>query len=289
MSEINHVVLTRFNLPTQGVESLIRAREGWLRDRVELFERYCVPSLAAQTRPDFDWLVYLDPESPAWLVERIRVLASDGLFRPVYRATIDKDELVQDIRDTVRPRGDVLITTNLDNDDALAADALERIASVCSGEPRAVVYLSRGLVKSSSGVYLQKDPSNAFVSVRESWDSPVTSWSEYHNEFPRVMPAHRLGGSPGWLQVVHGANVSNRVRGRLVAPQAYQVLFGHLLDDVPEPDRRQISLDRVLRHPARVARDSGRAFARRSALAVLGKERYGQVKERIARVRRRRT
>ncbi len=107
-----------------------------------------MPSLAAQTRPDFDWLVYLDPESPAWLVERIRVLASDGLFRPVYRATIDKDELVQDIRDTVRPRGDVLITTNLDNDDALAADALERIASVCSGEPRAVVYLSRGLVKS---------------------------------------------------------------------------------------------------------------------------------------------
>ena len=45
---LDHVILTRFNLPTGGVEGIMRAREGWLRERIDLFERYCAPSVAAQ-------------------------------------------------------------------------------------------------------------------------------------------------------------------------------------------------------------------------------------------------
>ncbi len=46
ITRVDHVLLTRFNLPTPGVEGLIRAREGWLQDRIELFELYCAPSVA---------------------------------------------------------------------------------------------------------------------------------------------------------------------------------------------------------------------------------------------------
>ena len=61
---IDHVILTRFNLPTAGVESLVRAQEGWLRDRQVLFEKYCLPSVKFQTRQDFSWIVYFDTQSP---------------------------------------------------------------------------------------------------------------------------------------------------------------------------------------------------------------------------------
>ncbi|MCU1424755.1 MAG: hypothetical protein JWM51_1046, partial [Microbacteriaceae bacterium] len=72
-AEADHVLLTRFNLPSAGVESLIRAQEGWLRTRVELFERYCVPSVLAQTSSSYRWLIYFDPESPQWLKDRVEV------------------------------------------------------------------------------------------------------------------------------------------------------------------------------------------------------------------------
>ena len=39
------------------------------------------------------------------------------LFRPIRRASVNQDELISDIRDTLSDHGDVLITTNLDNDD----------------------------------------------------------------------------------------------------------------------------------------------------------------------------
>lgn len=63
-TSVSHVFVTRFNLPTPGPESLVRAQEGWLRNRWELFCRYTVPSMRAQTSCDYDWLIYFDPESP---------------------------------------------------------------------------------------------------------------------------------------------------------------------------------------------------------------------------------
>lgn len=281
---IDHVLLTRFNLPSPGVERLLRAREGWLRDRVELFERYCVPSVARQTRAGVRWIVYLDPESPSWLLDRLAPLADRGLLAPVLRASVSREELVSDLRRVVGTPGDVLITTNLDNDDGLVTDFSERLVSLRTTHPRAAVYVSRGLVRSPDGIYVRTDRHNAFCSVRETWESPVTAWSEYHNELHRVMPTIVLRGDPGWLQVVHGANVSNRVRGRLVSPTPWQPRFPGL-DDVPDPPRSALLHDRLLRAPVRVARDSLRGAVRTAALRLLGKDRYGAVKERLRRAR----
>ena len=41
--DIDHVLLTRFNLPSAGAEAAIRNRKGWLEHRIVLFERYCLP------------------------------------------------------------------------------------------------------------------------------------------------------------------------------------------------------------------------------------------------------
>jgi Putative rhamnosyl transferase len=280
--DVDHVMLTRFNLPTTGVEGVVRAREGWLRNRVELFERYCAPSVARQARP-VRWIIYLDPESPRWLLDRLAPLVERGLFRPILRASVSREELLSDIRETVPSPQRALVTTNLDNDDGLASDFSARVTSAPCPHDRAALYVTRGLIKSPRGLFLRRDPVNAFPSVRESWDQPVTAWSEYHNEFPRVMPAIRLGGPPGWLQVVHGENVSNRVRGRLVSPTSYLAGFGHLLDDVEAPSRRDRWKDDLLYRPGRFVRDTARATTRSTALSLLGKERYSDAKLLLAR------
>ncbi len=277
MRTVDHVLLTRFNLPSDGVEGVVRAREGWLRNRVALFERYCAPSVASQTRP-VTWIIYFDPESPGWLTDTLAPLVDRGLFRPIWRASVSREQLLSDIEETVRSPHRFLITTNLDNDDGLAIDFSERVTSAHGPHDRAVIYVTRGLVKSPRGLFLRRDPLNAFCSVRGSWDDPVTAWSEYHNELPRVMPAIRLDGPPGWLQVVHGENVSNRVRGRLVSPASYADGFGHLLDDVEEPSHRNRWRDNLLYRPGRLVRDTARSTTRSAALSLLGKERYSDAK-----------
>lgn len=277
VNRVDHVILTRFNLPTPGVEGAIRAREGWLQNRVELFELYCAPSVANQTCP-VSWIVYFDPESPDWLFERFSPLVERGLFRPIMRASVDQGELLSDIRDTVPERGDDLITTNLDNDDGLAVDFCERLGSVATPHRRVAIYAPLGLVKSSDGVFLRTDRRNAFCSVREPWQGAITAWAEYHNEFARIMPVVELEGPPAWLQVVHGANVSNRVRGRLVSSLPYKARFGTMLDDARVPTSTDLARDVFFRLPLRATRDGARSAVRVAGLRLLGKDRYQQSK-----------
>ncbi len=255
----------------------MRARDGWLRERIDLFERYCAPSVAAQQGADVTWIVYLDPASPQWLLDRMAPYAESGLLHPIQREVVGVPELREDIAAVVPEPGDALLTTNLDNDDGLAVDFCARLAAVATQHPRVALYATNGLVLSQDGLFLLRDRHNAFCSVREGWDEPVTSWSEYHNELHKVMPVIELDGPPAWLQVVHGGNVSNRVRGRLAAPSAHRASFAVPLD-VREPSARDLFVDRTLRDPSRRLRDGSRATARRVGLRILGKDGYATAK-----------
>ncbi|GGK71224.1 glycosyltransferase [Ornithinimicrobium pekingense] len=272
MPTVEHVLLTRFNLPSGGVEARIRASDAWLERRVALFARYCAPSVAVQAGPRPRWIVYLDPESPGWLVDALSPYVDTGLFTPLYRAEVPPATLRADLRAVTRG-ADLLVTTNLDNDDGLAVNFSERVrrAAAASTERRAL-YLTHGLIKGPEGVYARTDRVNAFCSVVEPARQPVTCWADWHNRLSRHMPVTELGGPPAWLQVIHGTNVSNRVRGRLVSPSPWTHLFPFALDDMPLPRRRLLVHDRLVRAPLRSARDVSRALVRRAAVATLGKE-----------------
>lgn len=285
---MDQVILTRFNLPSTGAESVVRSDATWLRDRVELFERYCLPSVTAQTDSRFTWLIYFDPASPAWLRRRIREHADAGFYAPVFRETVSIDDLLGDISARVGRRSDELVTTNLDNDDGLANDFVARLRAQPKPNRTTAYFVTKGLIKSTTGVYLRQDRHNAFPSVRAQWGTPATCWSDWHTRLGRRMPVVQIDGPPGWLQVVHGRNVSNRVRGRLVRTADYRPWFHDLLDGVPEPDVPEVLRDLVIGVPLRTARDLGRAVTKTTAQRVLGPAGFDRAKELLARTNRRR-
>lgn len=281
--DIDHVLLTRFNLPTGGVEARIRANESWLTRRWDLFQRYCAPSVAAQTSSSFTWLIYFDPESPDWLRRGIEPYLEQGLFQPIFRAEVPAATLLQDIRSVARHPHGTLLTTNVDNDDAIAVDFLERLRQSVDFTDRRALYVVNGLVKGPHGLYLRHDPDNAFCSVATPWTRPSTSWDDWHIMLGRTMPVVEIDGAPGWLQVIHGENVSNRVRGRLISPRAYRDAFPNLLDDVVEPGAARLVRDRAVIAPVRRLRDAGRAGVRRAAIALLGQNGMQNLKARVLR------
>jgi hypothetical protein len=289
IGSISHVVITRFNLPSEGYETLIRAKDGWLRSRVDLFERYCLPSMRHQRGADAAWIIYFDPESPAWLREWIDRVNRDD-FLPVYRATVSHDEMLADIRKAVGEVGEHLITTNLDNDDALAVDFLARVQAAAQKGVRTAIYLADGLIVAGDSAYHRVDKHNAFCSVAEPWGTgdaePVTCWVRSHDALGEVMPVRSIRGSAAWLQVIHGTNVSNRVRGRLVSPASDRARFGALLDGLPEPRAALVLRDRVVFGPLRAIREGGRAVAKRVTIALLGRAGIDALKVRVARLRR---
>jgi Putative rhamnosyl transferase len=275
---MDHAILTRFNLPSVGAESVIRAKDDWLTQRVELFEHYCLPSVRAQSISDFRWLIYFDPESPNWLKERIESWTDSDRIVPLFRTEVPRDDLLSDIEQHVGRRDGWLITTNLDNDDALAVDFVERVQSAPMQSGRHALYLGNGLIRTAGSVYARRDRFNAFCSVREPWVDARTCWGEWHNLLPTVMPAESLVGQPGWLQVVHGNNVTNRIRGRLTDAAPYRDLFPGMLDDLTPEPRAAIARDALISAPRRWIVDRVRLAGKSAILAVGGKRGLDQIK-----------
>lgn len=273
-----HVFLTRFNLPSPGVESVIRAREGWLRERIELFETYTVPSVRAQGVEDVHWIVYCDTESPAWLLEKMEAWRAEGILTPLLRTSVSPEERANDIREVVGRSDGQVITSNLDNDDGLAKDFVQRLREAEVVGERNALYLGNGLITNGTRAFLREDRDNAFCAVREDLRDPVTCWADWHNRLHEHMPVVVVDGAPGWLQVIHGANVSNRVRGAMVDPGPYRTLFPGLLDGVQAPSAAEVARDRLVEAPKRFVRDQARSRLRDGLVRVVGKDGFDKAK-----------
>ena len=131
-------ILTRFNLPlwTEDKRGHCIDRGVWLEERCLLFEKYCLPSVIGQTERNFTWILLCDEDTPQEYRERIRG----------YREQCPQIELIQVEEDyawdfpnvfsevvssMLKARGandgDVCITTQLDNDDAINKDYIDFI------------------------------------------------------------------------------------------------------------------------------------------------------------------
>lgn len=266
---VQHVILTRFNIPSPGRELSLRSKPGWLAGRFKLFEDYCLPSVAAQTERDFEWVIFFGEETTAKFRMEIERLQQIFPFHAAFTDLADMPDIIQ----SVLPRyqgADWLLSTRLDSDDILAIDHVARLREAIEpGRPQVINFAS-GAILSLSGrsprFYRITDKKNPFASFLEPMGkSAKTIWNEIHVNISRLAPVTQVEGRPGWLQVVHGDNVSNRVKGRRVKLTEDEDIFPVLRDLAVAPERDiDILLENWLATPWRQARGLGRYIIARA-------------------------
>jgi hypothetical protein len=260
-------LMTRFNLATPGREAAHRSRHHWLSERFDLFERFCLPSVASQDRQDFRWIVYFDEETPRWARERVDRARAVREFVPCYTPLFDATGWARTVREIIGPprRGRLIITSNLDNDDGLAIGYLNQIrrAASCGHPPKFAVNIPEGIVLAGNRTFLHHHRQNAFTNLVEHDDHAfATTLTIRHMNLRRVVPVIQASGTPGWLQVVHGDNVSNKARGRLVDPAQARGWFApRLLDGAQSPRLAEMAIDTAVA-PLRSLRDGAFRIAR---------------------------
>jgi len=266
-----HVIMTRFNLATPGRESRIRLRPGWLSERFGLFERYCLPSIAAQTVQTFTWIIYFDEETPAEFRERIEACRRVHPFVAYFSPLFPSEGWPRSVREVLAPGGTApapwLLSTRLDNDDGLAVDHVQRLQAAVAAKARperCSLNLTDGLVLHDGRVYDHTHLSNAFASWLEPWDDAMcTAQSIEHMKMDQYGPIQQVPGPPAWLQVVHGGNVSNKIRGRRVpAGRARGRFPPELLAGLQESSSTTIALENLFLTPRRSALDAASALWR---------------------------
>jgi hypothetical protein len=250
MTDFAHVVLTRFNVRWEATTKGLSNE--WLTERIRLFEMYCYPSLYQQTNQNFKWLVLLDSRSPDWFKEKMSDYAKWQNFVPIYLEVpmLPEElgcpaELKSAIRAQIPQSYTHLITTRIDNDDAISKDYIQRVQDCFSGQDSQGIAFPIGYQFHDDCLYLEYSKGNHFISLIESYrsDDIKTVFVKHHSLLYHVAPVRQIWGRPSWLEVIHGANLSNRAKhGLVVSPADFQRRFASDLIPLRSFDTKSLRL-----------------------------------------------
>ena len=222
VNNTQHFILTRFNLSIWCNDKDGRpvGTLEWLENRFSLFEKFCLSSIANQTCKEFEWIVLFDSKTPDQYVGRIREYQGKcPQMIPVF-VTSEKGRYYERVfrKEVVeRLKGKRVITTYLDNDDALdihfVEDLRKRILNLEDGT--FVYYLNGYQYFTEFGLLLRINyRRNHFVSVVETGDSKTVKsiygyGSHYYiDKIPGVRIEY-VKGAPLWCEVIHERNMGN--------------------------------------------------------------------------------
>jgi hypothetical protein len=211
---VTHLILTRFSVKA-GAESPAFAPD-WLDDRLALLEAYCLPGVAGQTCADFRWLLFCDDSTDRSAVRRLRELVGPVAGAEVVLVDPQRSALARILADAATG---VLLTTRLDSDDGLALGFVERQRQyvrpfLASGHEALLINFAHGYKLAEDGVYATYNPHSAFMTLCERVGPgrrPLSVLTGNHGYLHIDYPLYQDLSMPGWVQVVHGGNVSNRV------------------------------------------------------------------------------
>lgn len=220
----DHVVLTRFSVQ-MGMNQTFT--DEWLEYRWSFFRDALLASMRSQTVPHFTWLVFFDKDSPDWLRERIEETRGN-LYTPVFSGVWTHEAIREEIvAVTTRP---YLITTRIDSDDAASRFFIEDIQAQFDHQESLYVNFMRGVqVDRSLQLFHASFAENAFISYferRVENEPPRTVFQCFpHEESSSFAPVLNVVGPVRWMQVIHGSNVANSVRGLLAYPNRIATEF----------------------------------------------------------------
>ena len=217
---IQHYILTRFNLALWPHDKLgnTNGTIEWLKQRCSVFERYCLPSVAAQTSKDFEWILLVNSETSEEYREKIESYKSicpqicvvyvkpehNRHFAAVFRQVVQK-----------KATADRVITTYLDNDDCLGKTFVEDAQARLMEYPdKTFLYYKEGYqFFTEYGLMLKiRYQRNHFPSAIESREGLRTVYGYAGHYYVDKVPDVRIElveGVPLWCEVVHEKNELN--------------------------------------------------------------------------------
>lgn len=204
-----HFILTRYVLKFDGRPLPDGA---WHKHRRELFERYCLPYVAAQTAPDFVWLLLYD-QSLDWMADEIarwQRTCPQLVGVPADCAWEDCKHVARAaMRAHLTPDITHVISTRLDNDDTIAPGFLAAVQAEFRGQTEREFinfFAGENLFTASGHRRPHPHAHNMFASLIEPVNqfAGILSWA--HNSIGYEGRLTNLPTRGMWVHNVHGRN-----------------------------------------------------------------------------------
>jgi putative rhamnosyltransferase len=225
-----NVVLTRCTMAVPWSARWAKSRiDAWLRDRLEVYSTFCVPSMLNQVqRPDV-WLLGFDGEARDLAQPMLDIVKAHNWIVPVWQRKVGqvhehpytafRREIVTRLEST---RYTHVISTRLDNDDALNSWFVHHVARYSAAVIQNQPNLEDFWVSFPIGSYCYGDscalfgnPTNHFLSRIQSTahiraeETSTALYGNHNRVYDRGAVFLPITQEPMWMEVAHDNNVLN--------------------------------------------------------------------------------
>ena len=223
----------------------------WLVERLALFDKYCAPSLEAQSHKDFTVLIAFDADTHENYIRMVCDCVAELDVHPVLvKAGEAHNEcfnaFVQDDTDA-----QFVSLTRLDSDDALAPSYMERVDYYARREigngavephPLYIAFPHGQNFDTATGRYTHHDyVTSAFGTLVEKRSPAMKGiYSEHHAKMAtRYNTVVAASKGAQWCIVIHDNNAANVLRGKPVAEPSFTVGRPGIESKRREPRRKE--------------------------------------------------
>lgn len=257
-----HFLITLFNLKlwdTDKKRSATRTNE-WLEKRFRLFETYCFPSVCQQSTKEFIWLCFFDENTPDTYKERIlEYCVQIPQMRPIFFNESQMADWKNQIREIVRSLladEEYVITTNLDNDDAIHYQMIETLQQEFERTKLLGLYTYINGLQYFPSLHLllkMTYPHNHFLTYIEKADADfkTTIYIRHAEARKKMQNIIDIPNKPYWVEIVHSSNVNNdlRITSRIKYGMIWDALNLHKYGLNVDMSKKQIREGILLRFP----------------------------------------
>lgn len=221
---MRHLLLTRSAYgPSWDIEAN--------RRRLALTEGVSVRSMRAQTSQDWRWVVLLNRHDPL-LEERQRVFASRGAWFLYVEDDIANHANMAYLAyrapwaEAIGHRDDTVVMTRLDDDDAFAPWAMERLQEVAERIPkRAVLMFPNGIRVWEGRVTPVRHFSNAMQTLVTPPGDDATVYDYGHRDAKKFAPVKLIDSRIAWLWSRHRDTISGWRTAQEPLTDTYRGMF----------------------------------------------------------------
>jgi len=252
--EIKHFIVTRYNLQLAKKLEVLKRNEGWdlgppdawMEHRMGLFSKYCYPSVVGQTNQNFTWIILCDPATAPVYRDQLYELIRPNIWFSLFQ--VDPFEFEEDrvgwnnvlVRiNELAEDYEVVLTTRLDNDDALRADYVDIMQTIAltrfreSGLDQLLINMKNGYKYDiySGEMYSVSMHNSQFQTLIESKKPARTIIGLGNHSTAHERCVTFQMEEAGWMQILHDRNIYNRVKPGDVKTSAELVKRGFVFDD----------------------------------------------------------
>lgn len=218
-----HLLITRFNVPIpqwdRDKAGTVTLDDEWMQHRLDLFTRYCTPTVAAQTEKYFRWLIYCDSNTAGVYADMIKD-AIIQIPQAEIRYVNNFEALKTDLKELMATgASSFVITSRVDNDDGLGIDYIKLIQNHFVEVDKTVVNLSGGILYDTEKKILTELPAmtnnhfGSLIEKKEISGNYLTVMGFAHHDPPPDLKIVNVPCRYAWLKLIHSRNVKSRTNG----------------------------------------------------------------------------